>query len=76
MLGHGSGDAGTSILWGVPRVVETLQGVEVISISGGAHHSAVVTSENDLYTWGEGAQGQLGRELPTGVREDGHPREA
>lgn len=74
VLGHGTGDSSTSVLWGVPRVVETLQGVEVAQVAGGAHHSAAITTEGQLFTWGEGAQGQLGRELPSGHRFDGVPR--
>lgn len=73
-LGHGQGDSGTSVLWGVPRVVEALQGLDIIAVDGGAHHSAAVTAEGELYTWGDGSEGQLGRTTPGNSRFDGVPR--
>ena len=30
------------------------------SVSAGSRHSAAVTSNNELYTWGEGEHGRLG----------------
>jgi len=30
------------------------------SISAGSRHSAAITANNELYTWGEGEHGRLG----------------
>jgi chromosome segregation ATPase len=54
-LGHGD--------WGSPRVphlVKALQGKDVIQVGCGEYHSAALTSSGELYTWGDGGDGQLG----------------
>ncbi|KAL8459004.1 hypothetical protein ACS0TY_036472 [Phlomoides rotata] len=44
-----------------PRVVKDgLMGEFVEQISCGTHHVAVLTSRNEVYTWGKGANGRLG----------------
>jgi hypothetical protein len=43
-----------------PTVIETLRPTPVHSISAGGEHSACVTTERQLYTWGNNASGQLG----------------
>ncbi|XP_048243824.1 E3 ubiquitin-protein ligase HERC2-like isoform X1 [Haliotis rufescens] len=43
-----------------PRVIESLRGKEVIDISAGGAHSACITSNGELYTWGKGRYGRLG----------------
>lgn len=40
--------------------VEALSGLRVVAISAGGWHTAVITDEGDLYTWGWNKQGQLG----------------
>jgi len=42
-----------------PQLVHLLVGQRVTSVAAGEFHSAAVT-ENALYTWGDGAEGQLG----------------
>lgn len=60
-----------------PRQVEVLSGLEVLFISAGSWHNAVVTSTGDLYTWGWGSDGQLGvQEDQEEVGEDGNLRNA
>ncbi|XP_028800342.1 PH, RCC1 and FYVE domains-containing protein 1 [Neltuma alba] len=56
----------------VPCLVEDkLAGESVEEIACGAYHVAVLTSKNEVYTWGKGANGRLGhgdiedRKLPT-----------
>ncbi|XP_043265711.1 RCC1 domain-containing protein 1 [Colletes gigas] len=46
-----------------PRLVEALAGLKVVQISAMGWHSAVVTDQGDLYTWGWNTNGELG--LPT-----------
>eukprot|EP00051_Salpingoeca_urceolata_P019713 m.290903 g.290903 ORF g.290903 m.290903 type:complete len:794 (+) comp19472_c0_seq11:35-2416(+) len=54
-LGHGDFDDVEQ-----PRIVEALLGFEVRQISSGSAHIAAVTSENELFVWGSGANGRLG----------------
>ena len=59
-LGHGyaSGKQLPDMLR--PQYVEALAGVTCVNVAAGELHSAVVTSDGDLYTWGDGFCGQLG----------------
>ena len=43
-----------------PRVVAALAGQRVVMVSCGANHTAVVTVEGQMFTWGWDGQGQLG----------------
>lgn len=43
-----------------PKLVEALAGLNVTQISAGGWHSAVVTDQGDLYTWGWNINGELG----------------
>lgn len=45
----------------VPRLIEDLRGKNVVSISCGGMHSACVLNNGELYMWGMGRNGQLGR---------------
>ncbi|KAF2346080.1 Regulator of chromosome condensation RCC1 [Trinorchestia longiramus] len=69
-LGHGN-----TVTVKVPRLVGgPLNGREVVSVSAGYRHSACVTRDGELFTWGEGDYGRLGhgdcssRYTPTPVR--------
>ncbi|KAK9740868.1 hypothetical protein RND81_03G066800 [Saponaria officinalis] len=45
----------------LPCLVENKLGAEVVEeIACGAYHVAVLTSRNEVYTWGKGANGRLG----------------
>ena len=58
-LGHGNG-----ITQKYPKLVEgPLKGKMVTGISAGYRHSACVTADGDLYTWGEGDYGRLGKNI-------------
>ncbi|GFN81530.1 E3 ubiquitin-protein ligase herc2-like, partial [Plakobranchus ocellatus] len=43
-----------------PRVIECLRGKEIVDIAAGGAHSACITSNGELYTWGKGRYGRLG----------------
>ncbi|XP_075231807.1 serine/threonine-protein kinase Nek8-like [Lycorma delicatula] len=43
-----------------PRLVEKLLSVDVVEMSCGEHHCAVISGEGELYTWGRGESGRLG----------------
>ena len=54
-LGHGdTRDVST------PKIVEALLGEDVVEVSAGDKHVAVVTSDGEVFTWGEGEHGKLG----------------
>ncbi|KAJ3178010.1 hypothetical protein HDU87_003787 [Geranomyces variabilis] len=58
-LGHGFSESARKH---IPEVVEALQGLKVTGLAGGGWHSAAVTADGDIYTFGSGEQGQLGRD--------------
>ncbi len=43
-----------------PTLVSALSGKNIIAISCGSSHSAAISAEGDLYTWGRGNYGRLG----------------
>ncbi|KAH3763015.1 E3 ubiquitin-protein ligase HERC2 [Pelomyxa schiedti] len=56
-LGHGD----EKDVW-VPKVVDffRVSQIPIVKFSGGYFHSAAISLENELYTWGYGEHGQLG----------------
>ena len=44
----------------VPKRVDALVGKRVVHVACGSHHTAVVTSDGDLFAFGDGDFGQLG----------------
>ncbi|CAB9507022.1 RCC1 and BTB domain-containing protein 2 [Seminavis robusta] len=61
-LGHG--DNGWKY---VPRIIQSLAGQIVVQVTCGSYHTAAVTGNGDLYTWGGGMYGKLGH-----GNENGH----
>jgi alpha-tubulin suppressor-like RCC1 family protein len=47
--------------------------IEVIDLSCGYYHTAVISSAGDLYAWGEAEGGKLG--LPSATRDTDYPRQ-
>ena len=43
-----------------PKLIESFENQIVVEISCGSAHSAAVTDEGELYTWGLGEYGRLG----------------
>ena len=60
-LGHG--DSGWKF---VPRLVNSLVGQIVTQITCGSYHTAAVTNNGELYTWGGGMYGKLGHGSESG----------
>ncbi|PSC76156.1 ubiquitin-ligase E3 [Micractinium conductrix] len=54
-LGSGSAEDSAE-----PRLVEGLQGRDVVGLAGGRLHTAAVTADGELYTWGANDSHQLG----------------
>lgn len=54
-LGHG--DNGWKY---VPRIIQSLTGQVVAHVTCGSYHTAAVTTDGALYTWGGGMYGKLG----------------
>uniref|UniRef100_A0A8C2X9J9 HECT-type E3 ubiquitin transferase n=1 Tax=Cyclopterus lumpus TaxID=8103 RepID=A0A8C2X9J9_CYCLU len=70
-LGHGN-----SVTQKYPKIIQgPLFGKVVVCVSAGYRHSAAVTNDGELYTWGEGDFGRLGhsdsqsRNVPTLVKD-------
>lgn len=43
-----------------PKLIEALQGYEIVDIACGGAHSAAISSTGQLFTWGKGRYGRLG----------------
>ncbi|XP_018562377.1 E3 ubiquitin-protein ligase HERC2 isoform X2 [Anoplophora glabripennis] len=54
-LGHGNRSSCET-----PKLIEALQGYEIVDIACGGAHSSAITSSGHLYTWGKGRYGRLG----------------
>eukprot|EP00003_Mantamonas_plastica_P021174 TRINITY_DN3422_c1_g1_i14.p1 TRINITY_DN3422_c1_g1~~TRINITY_DN3422_c1_g1_i14.p1 ORF type:complete len:1390 (-),score=492.63 TRINITY_DN3422_c1_g1_i14:3656-7825(-) len=46
-----------------PKLVHGLEGTEIVFISCGEFHSAAVSSEGELFVWGDNSNGQLGQDI-------------
>lgn len=44
----------------VPTQLRSLSGKNVVFVSAGGSHSAAITEDGALYTWGKGSYGRLG----------------
>lgn len=54
-LGHG--DKQNEV---TPKQIESLPSIKVKQISCGAYHTAILTEDGDVYTWGLNSEGQIG----------------
>lgn len=54
-LGHGD-----TLTLETPKIIENLLSKRVSYIACGSSHSAAITSDGELYTWGQGQYGRLG----------------
>lgn len=43
-----------------PKMIDSFQGKHIKDIACGSSHSAAITSNGELYTWGQGDSGRLG----------------
>jgi ribosomal protein L35 len=46
-----------------PTMIDSLRALKVIQIAAGANHLMAITDDGQLYSWGCGEQGQLGRRV-------------
>ena len=46
-----------------PRLIEALKSKRVRDVACGSSHSAAITSNGELYTWGCGEYGRLGKTI-------------
>lgn len=60
-LGHG--DNGWKY---VPRITQSLSGHVVVQVTCGSYHTAAISSNGDLFTWGGGMYGKLGHSNESG----------
>ncbi|KTG13251.1 hypothetical protein cypCar_00022227 [Cyprinus carpio] len=64
-LGHGN-----SATQKYPKIIQgPLLGKVVVCVSAGYRHSAAVTNDGELYTWGEGHSDSHSRNMPTLVKD-------
>ncbi|CAH0390181.1 unnamed protein product [Bemisia tabaci] len=56
-LGHGNRNTCEN-----PTLIEALVGKEIVNVACGGAHSAVISSNGELYTWGKGRYGRLGHD--------------
>ena len=54
-LGHGSTEASSE-----PQLVKALQGRSIAQVCCGETHCLALSASGDVYTWGQGVDGQLG----------------
>ena len=59
-LGHGYSDGKQLPDIVRPKYIEAFNGVRIVCVAAGELHSAAITEDGDLYTWGDGFCGQLG----------------
>lgn len=69
-LGHGNTEDQPE-----PKHICILQGMKIMQIACGIWHSAVLTNEGDIYTFGLNQNGQLGVNIDYSVREYDSPSE-
>lgn len=61
VLGHSPRAEG--LLQERPTKLQALAGFRVVQIAAGSNHLMAVTEDGELYAWGSGEQGQLGRRV-------------
>jgi alpha-tubulin suppressor-like RCC1 family protein len=57
VAGHGETEGGHQY---VPKLLERLAGKRIVQLSACGFHTGCLTSDGELYTWGEGKFGRLG----------------
>ena len=44
-----------------PKLIEALRGKVVVDVAAGGSHTAAIGEHGELYTWGKGRYGRLGK---------------
>jgi len=63
VLGHTHDRKADSLLQERPTMLQALQGENIIQIAAGSNHLLAVAADGQLFSWGCGEQGQLGRRV-------------
>lgn len=57
---HGQLGIGHKENTAIPTKIKKFDGINIVSIAGGEHHSIALTANGEVYCWGKNDEGQCG----------------